>query len=224
MRSIPSILSVLLVTQLASQNAWPDSDASHWLELSLKDRTIAVHPTTGEQREAPDLEPRGIRSPDGSKIAFIATERESGRHTDLFVADLDPAQPSGKAEPRRITTTQQRPMNPHWFPDNRRLVFLALVNGANQLFIADALAGKEPTMLSRGEHFATRPQVLADGRIAYLQMVRREGKAQYHDLHVLTLSPNGNVPIKDQILIGSTDIFGYALSPDASQLVHSTPG
>ena len=88
-------------------------------------------------------------SPDGSRIAFTADEDVDERF-ELFVVPAD-----GSTEPVAVSGTLVDGGDVDvdefaWSPDGRRLAFIAdkLVDGTNELFVADPAGGVEPTKVS----------------------------------------------------------------------------
>jgi Tol biopolymer transport system component len=88
-------------------------------------------------------------SPDGSRIAFTADKIVDERF-ELFVVPAD-----GSTEPVAVSGTLVDGGDVDvdefaWSPDGRRLAFIAdkLVDGTNELFVADPAGGVEPTKVS----------------------------------------------------------------------------
>jgi len=200
-----------------------------WLEVGYKAHSLLIDPATLEAKQVfdPLPHPMGICSPDGKRVAFIATEPGSERHTDLFIADVDLAQPSGKANIRRLTTHQDRPTNPHWLPEDRGLVFLAGEGPLTRAWFVGLSPGAQPFPLSDQRYRAYDLSVAANGDAAYLQHKGSRHKQQFIDLviqspsELATRSAAGlrkRVPLRDQ------HISGYAISPDGKMLAWSGLG
>jgi outer membrane protein assembly factor BamD (BamD/ComL family) len=71
-----------------------------------------------------------VWAPDGSKIAFVGTEKGSD---DIWVVSPD------GAEPRNLTPNKwEWDKHPSWSPDSQRLVFWSNREGTKQIFVTDA--------------------------------------------------------------------------------------
>jgi TolB protein len=72
----------------------------------------------------------GTYSPDGSKIAFTASQ--NGGSTDVWVADAD----GGNA--RRLTRESSDDLSPTWSPDGKRIAFVSNRAGSPQIYVMNA--------------------------------------------------------------------------------------
>jgi len=200
-----------------------------WLEVGYKAHSLLIDPATLEAKRVfdPLPHPMGILSPDGKRVAFIGTEPGSDRHTDLFIADVDLAQPSGKANIRRLTTDQDRPTNPHWLPEDKGLVFLAGENPSLQVWFVELAKDSRPVRLSDGRHRSYNLSITAGGDVAYVVHKGSEKKQQFKDLIIQSPSERAlrrasglrtRTPLKDQ------HISSYAISPDGRTLAWSGLG
>lgn len=200
-----------------------------WIEVAQKASSTLINPATGESAFVLDSlpHPMGVISPDGKRIAFVATEPGSDRHTDLFVADVDLTQPSGKANIRRLTTDQPRPTNPQWLPEDRGLVFLAGEGPQTQAWFVSLTPGAKPVLLSDARYRAYDLSVTAAGCAAYLVHKGSKHKQQFIDLVMLSPSERAmrsaagmrrRTPLVDQ------HISGYAISPDGATIAWSGLG
>jgi TolB protein len=72
----------------------------------------------------------GAYSPDGSKIAFTASQ--NGGSTDVWVADAD----GGNA--RRLTRESSDDLSPTWSPDGKRIAFVSNRAGSPQIYVMNA--------------------------------------------------------------------------------------
>ncbi len=215
------------ITTAAIAHAAPHDDASQWrLDVRLKAYSLLVEPATGDRATVLDTTPAsmGIASPDGKRIAYIGSDTarvKDGHDFDLFVADVDPSQPSGQGNGRRLTTDQIRPVDPHWLPDGSGIVFLAGEGTLQQVWYIDLGPGSKPVRLSGGEHRCMDLSVASDGRIAWLVHKGSRQKQQFIDLAIHaspTVRGRLTTPLKDQ------HISGYAISPDARTVAWSGLG
>jgi TolB protein len=71
----------------------------------------------------------GVYSPDGTKIAFAATE---GGNSDVWVMNAD-----GSAS-RKLTNDPALDLSPSWSPDGRRLAFVSDRAGTPQIYLMNA--------------------------------------------------------------------------------------
>lgn len=200
-----------------------------WIEVAQKASSTLINPATGESAFVldPPPHPMGALSPDGKRVAFIGTEPGADRHTDLFVADVDLTQPSGKANIRRLTTDQIRPTSPRWLPDDKGLVFLAGEGPLTQAWFVPLTPGAKPVALSDSRYRAYDLSVAATGDAAYLVHKGSRHKEQFIDLVMLAPSEQAmrsaagmrrSTPLKDQ------HISGYAISPDGATVAWSGLG
>ncbi len=200
-----------------------------WIEVAQKASSTLINPATGESAFVLDSlpHPMGVLSPDGKRIAFIGTEPGSDRHTDLFIADVDLTQPSGKASIRRLTTDQPRPTNPQWLPEDRGLVFLAGEGPKTQAWFVSLTPGAAPVALSDARYRAYDLSVTAAGDASYLVHKGSKHKQQFIDLVMLAPSERAmrsaagmrrRTPLVDQ------HISGYAVSPDGATIAWSGLG
>ncbi len=200
-----------------------------WLEVSHKASSTLVNPATGEKTLVLDPlpHPMGILSPDGKRVAFIATEPGSDRHTDLFVADVDLTQPSGKANIRRLTTNQDRPTNPRWLPEDRGLVFLAGEGSQTRAWFVSLTPETKPHPLSDPRYRACDLSVAANGDAAYLLHKGSKHKQQFIDLVIQSpseLAARSAAGLRKRVPLRDEHISGYAISPDGTTLAWSGLG
>ena len=240
--SRPLILGAIIAlasTASAQQTATPPKrgveksvivkqESRDWLDVTLKARSMLFDPATGVGTMVmdPDL-PMGISSPDGKRIAYIASDpaRVKGGHDfDLFVADVDPNQPSGRINARRLTTDQDRPMNTTWLPDGSGVAFQAGGERASEVWFIALAPGSEPVRLSDQGKRSLHLSVTPVGEVAWVQINRTEIKQQFDDL-ILQRPPTGaQQENARRIMLHDQFISAYAFSPDGSTLAWSDPG
>jgi len=196
-----------------------------WLDLSLKARSLLVDPVGGARHEVMDPIPTpiGLRSPDGSRVAFVGSTDErvgEGHDFDLFIAAVDSTQPSGKGESRRVTTRQKQPSALHWLPDSSGVVFLAEEGGAQGVWFASVDATKPPVRISEGRDRCTQLAVLPSGKVAYVQMRRQHRKQVFADL---VLQPP-TADAERTALVRDRFVAAFAVSPDERTLAWGEPG
>ncbi len=110
-------------------------------------------------------------SPDGARVAFVATTLSEERDeylSNVWVADAD-----GGGAPRRFTAGPKRDRDPRWSPDGTRLAFVSEREGKKkgQLYVMPADGG-EPTRLSDERHGVADPVWSPDGsRLAFVARV-----------------------------------------------------
>jgi hypothetical protein len=213
----------LIVPTLAQDS--PNHDDSWWLETSLKARSLLIHPATGERHEiALDDQPMGILSPDAKRIAYIGSDPQrvkDGHDFDLFVADFDAKEPSARTNARRLTTDQDRPVQPHWLPDSSGIVFQAGEPSVQQVWYIDLGPDAKPVRLSDGKHRSYDLSITSDARVAWIVHKGSKNKQQFKDL---MLHPSLMASGKMRTLIADQHIFGYAISLDGKTLAWSDPG
>jgi gamma-glutamyltranspeptidase len=76
-------------------------------------------------------------SPDGRRIAFVSDRESEDGDVDLWVAELA-ADARGRIRRSRVTRVRGREGFPSWAPDNARIAFYALREGAGSIWVADA--------------------------------------------------------------------------------------
>ena len=196
-----------------------------WLDVTLKARSMLFDPATGEGHMVMDPDPpMGIPSPDGKRIAYIASDPQrvkDGHDFDLFVADVDQAEPSGKANARRLTTDQQRPSSPHWLPESSGIAFLAGDSPSSQVWYIDLAPDSQPVRLSDGQHRAYDLSITSSGRIAWIVHKGGRNKQQFKDL---VLHPSPATTGKMRTLLTDQHVSGYAISPEGKTLAWSGLG
>lgn len=199
--------------------------STYWLDIGLKARSMLVDPAEpGVLHEVMDQAmPMGVLSPDGKHVAFVGSDPQrvkEGHDFDLFVADVDPAEISGKANIRRVTTDQTQPTSPHWMIDGSGLAFLAGDSNSAQAWWIDLGPQSRPVMLSDGQHRCSDLAVLADGRIAWIVHTGSKNKRQFNDL---ILHPSPLVSGKRRTFIPGKHITAFAFSPDGRTLAWCEP-
>lgn len=199
-----------------------------WLDVEIKAQSVLIDPRALDTHVIIEdySFPMGVLSPDGKRVAFVGSEPGSDRPFDLYVADVDPAQPSGKANLRRVTTDQDRPVLPRWLPDGERLAFLAGEAPMQQVWCVDINHKRGPIRVSGGAHRAYGLSVLGDGSIVYLEHKGSRQKEQLIDL-IVAKAPDARKPggkIDRRVLLTDQHISSYAISPDGSQLAWSGLG
>ena len=109
-------------------------------------------------------------SPDGARVAFVATTLSEERDeylSNVWVVD------AGGGAPRRFTAGPRRDRDPRWSPDGTRLAFVSERDGAKkpQLFVMPAVGG-EAVRLTDEKNGAGDPVWSPDGtRLAFTARV-----------------------------------------------------
>ena len=110
-------------------------------------------------------------SPDGARVAFVATTLSEER--DEYLSNVWVADAAGGGAPRRFTAGPKRDRDPRWSPDGTRLAFVSEREGKKkgQLYVMPADGG-EPTRLSDERHGVADPVWSPDGsRLAFVARV-----------------------------------------------------
>lgn len=199
----------------------------YWIEAAVKARSLWMDPATGEVHEVTDADaPMGLVSPDGKRIVYLGSDPErvrAGHSFDLFVAELDPSSPSGKAAPRRLTDSQIRPHAPVWIRGGDGIAFLAM-GGAegepHEVWTALLEPDAEPQRIdTQGALGVSQLSVTPDGSLAFLALRSREGKVRHSDLVIADAAGQVlSVPVRGQF------VASYAFRPDGGQLAWSGLG
>lgn len=199
----------------------------YWIEAAVKARSLWIDPTTGGLHEVIDADaPMGLVSPDGKRIVYLGSDPErvrAGHSFDLFVADVDPSSPSGKAAPRRITDGQVRPHAPVWLGGSDGIAFLAM-GGAEgepqEVWTASLAPDAEPQRVdTQGALRLSQLSVAPDGSLAFVALRSREGKLHHSDLVIADAAGQVlSVPVRGQF------IASYGFRPDGAQLAWSGLG
>lgn len=220
--SLVACSSLVAQQQTGAQAAGP-----WWIEVGVKAHSILVDPKLLEVHEVIEAEqrPMGILSPDGSKVAFLGTQPGSARPFDLFVADVDLTQPSGKANIRRLTTDQDRPIAPKWLPGSDAVVFMAGENTAQQVWYVEVAPGHEPERVSRAP-LRCYDVSIHGGQIYFLVHKGSKQKQVFKDLMVarspgLPISASNRGP---RAILEDQSIFSYAVSPDGQTIAWGGAG
>jgi dipeptidyl aminopeptidase/acylaminoacyl peptidase len=110
-------------------------------------------------------------SPDGKHVAYVVTTVDfDGNKTSsaIWLA------PTGKGEPRALTTSGKRDRHPRWSPDGKHLLFESNRSGSNQLWVI-ALDGGEAMQLTTISTGASDAIWSPDGeKIAFVSAVYPE--------------------------------------------------
>ena len=101
-------------------------------------------------------------SPDGARVAFVATTLSEER--DEYLSNIWVVETAGGA-PRRFTVGPKRDRDPRWSPDGTRLAFVSEREGKKkgQLYVMPADGG-EPMRLTDERHGVADPVWSPDGR------------------------------------------------------------
>ena len=107
-------------------------------------------------------------SPDGTRVAFVATRMDRERdeyRSAVWVVD------TRGGEPRPFTAGTTRDRSPRWSPDGRWLAFVSERDGKPQLYVMPADGG-EPARLTDERNGVTDPVWSPDGtRLAFIARV-----------------------------------------------------
>lgn len=204
-----------------------------WVRVDVKGSSVVIDPQNGLEgkgfegawRVLPTPEVAGVHSPDGSRVAFLGTPK--GEATiDLFVSDLDrSAGTATKTNVRRITRGIEHVAEPRWMHDNRTLLYVATSRGLQQVYRVDVGPWRrtqpedEPRSerVSDGKTRSYHARASSDGKIAFLVMRGRDGKASLDDLVVI----DGEAT---KVVSSGEMILGLEFSPDGSKIAYSTAG
>jgi hypothetical protein len=147
------------------------------------------------------------------KLVFLA-EKESGK-SDLFLTD-----PRADATPARLTTDGQTNREPTFAPDGSHLFFTTDRGGLRQLAVMDAAPDRKVIPLTRTSTTKQQPQVLADGRVYFLDGGKVASTTRdASDARVVFPSAealNENPFLK--ALFREGGIASLAISPDATRI------
>jgi TolB protein len=124
----------LLVTSY--RNGRPELWAYRLADRSFR-KLIAVGPLTMG----------GVYSPDGTRIAFTASQ--NGGTTDVWVADAD------GGNPRRLTREPSDDLSPCWSPDGKRIAFVSNRPGSPQIYVMNADGGNPVRLTFQGNYNQT---------------------------------------------------------------------
>lgn len=202
------------------------SQPSWWLVAEFKAERVAINPSTGEVRPLPDVDLAGVKSPDGTRIAYVGSDPKSARDFDLFVADVDPQKPVIKSNSRMLSTgpEHERPGGMVWTPNSRGLVFLAGNPENQQVWYVDAITPQSPPVhLTDGQHPSSNLCVSSGGSIAYFTLMRSEGKQQFQDLTIIdrTSRTSDFSGAKRTTLVSGEHLTAMAFSPDGRRLAYA---
>jgi Tol biopolymer transport system component/uncharacterized protein YjdB len=98
---------------------------------------------------------QGVRSPDGTRIAFSSNRAGS---YDLYVMDAD------GGNPRRITSDAGTEGEPVWTRDGGRIIYVAAAPGGVPQLVSIRPDGTDPLLLTRAAGGGRSPDVSPDGR------------------------------------------------------------
>jgi Tol biopolymer transport system component len=76
-------------------------------------------------------------SPDGSKVAFVSPDRQTGNDS-IYVVDL------GSGELTRITRGAAPARSPTWAPDGRSIAFVQVIGGQSRIYAISADGSGSP--------------------------------------------------------------------------------
>jgi Tol biopolymer transport system component len=216
--AVGAVLSIASLTLADDVAVWK-------LQIPLKARTLTLDPRTGDRREVFDeLDLTGLHSPDGKRTAFIGSDPQrvkAGHDFDLFIAELDANEPSGKRNIRRVTTDQVRPVHHQWLADGSGLIFIAGEPEQAQVWSIDLGPQSVPVRLSDGQGRCSQLSILADGRLAWILHHGSRNKQQVNDL---VIHPSPAAAGKIQTMLTGEHISSYAFSPDGTTLAWSGLG
>ncbi len=180
-------------------------------ELSASNnlQSVRISPATGEAIGAPEplthdtngRKTGPLFSPDGKTIAYAVLQE--GGHWNVWLMDADGknARPAGAA--------QDTPLFQGWFPDSRRIAYIARENGHNVLESLDVVSGRREALRDLPEANSTM-RLSPDGKqIAYNI---QQGGAQ----NVWTAPVNGGPP--RQLTFDKESIAFPSWSPDSKLL------
>lgn len=110
-----------------------------WLRFQGQDRGA---PTARTLTHLQGIETHPALSPDGQRLAFVASDGEAMRDTDLWVMGVnDPA-------PQRLTRGPEEDLRPAWSPDGTTLAFLRCEELACGVYAIPAQGGQPRRMFA----------------------------------------------------------------------------
>lgn len=177
-----------------------DLDFDLWLATVDGDLTELTHYEGGEAH--PDW------SPDGSKIAFVASQ---DGNCDIYVIDAD------GFGPFNLTSSREDETHPAWSPDGSELVFVS----DGQLHVMNVESGQR-RQLTNTRIIHAFPDWSPDGeRIVFSGGEDPPGPGVIHDLYVVPAEGGDEF----QLTESTSQLTAPKWSPDGSQIVyfdHST--
>jgi len=122
----------------------------------------------------------GIRGAFSTRIAYIATERQSAKLTNysLVVADAD------GHNPQTILTSSQPLMSPRWSPDAKRLAYVSFERNRSGVYIVDVASGHRE-QLTKFPGINGAPSWSPDGRQLAL-VLSKDGAPKIYVINLLT--------------------------------------
>jgi dipeptidyl aminopeptidase/acylaminoacyl peptidase len=191
----------------------PEADPG-WIRVRVDgrpDRATLFRPD-GTGRTEVSAHPRvGQPSPDGKSTVYVEVSGEDHRVSAIWVADTD-----GKNARNVSPETGTDFASPAWSPDGRRIVFIGVAGGRQQVHVMDR-DGKNVRQVTDLPANAWDPAFGADGRLAYLTVAKDDGKGRRTELVV----SNG----KEAVTVAQPPfITAYAWSPDGKSLAYAKPG
>jgi dipeptidyl aminopeptidase/acylaminoacyl peptidase len=197
--------------------------------LRTADTRVAVSPVSEQSERTPGpqpgvpstfsgpVPPQAEISPDGMKYVFVRTERFNGQAIPNLCLTV-----GGKTT--RLTNGVKKPREPRWMPDSKRVVYVRGTGDKTQLYITDTTSEKRvETRVSAGRKQSWKPRIAADGRVAYLEQRRRDGKAQFNDIVIWDGSVKLDRDRRTAVVQGEL-VSDHAWSPDGAQIAFSTTG
>ena len=187
----PAIRRAIGISTDSLSSAWRAAVRSTYLP-QLEGRTTPQalgRPIIGDPGERGDMNVSPIISPDGRYVAFFSARGLFG--VDLYLADAR----TGRVIRRLASPTNDRHFDAisflysagAWSPDGRRLAFIVVAEGNNQLAIMDVESGRvEQRIAPRGVGGITDPAFSPDGnRLAFSGL-----SGGISDLYVADLQTN----------------------------------
>jgi dipeptidyl aminopeptidase/acylaminoacyl peptidase len=173
-------------------------------------------------------------SPDGTRIAFTATETnwdDNAYETEILVVD------ARGAEPIQLTRARKSSTAPAWSPDGRWLAFISDRSDARQIYVINPNGG-EAAALTSVEDGVGAFEWAPDGKSIAFTMLdpksdamkerdKRSGEFEIVDadyrmthLHVIQVEPRGGQPAKPRRLTtGDYTVGSFRWSPDGKTIV-----
>jgi len=182
-----------------------------WIRVipSEKEGKVILYRPDGTARTDIKASPRGARSPDGKRIAYVNSTADE---TAVHIADADGTN-ARKVIDKRVFANSV----PSWSPDGKQIAFVAAAaDGNGQVHVVDQ-DGRNPRQVTDARFGAEYPTFSSNGRLAYLIWGERPGKNRSADL-VIGEGADAKTVLKGAMLTT------YAWSPDGKEIAYGKVG